>query len=93
MKIRTLTLTTVLALGALVTGCSNDADSICDKHKECFNDNLDTGACAEGIDEWIEDGDKEEREDRVAECSRCIDDRTCAQVLESCIDDCFDIPR
>ena len=89
---KTLTLATFLALGALLSGCSNNADSICDKRKDCFNDDIDTGACADRIDDWIDDGDEDERRDRVEDCARCIDDRSCAQVLENCIDECFDIP-
>ena len=90
MKI--LTLTTLLALSALLTGCANDADAICEKRQSCFDDDLDTGACAKRIDNWVDDKDTKQRQDRVAECSRCINDRTCAQVLQSCIDDCFGIP-
>lgn len=95
MTIRTLTLTTVLALGALLTGCSSDTDAICDTQKECFDDNLDTGRCADRIEEWIEEEDDEEdeRRERVEECARCLDDRSCAQVLENCIDECFNVPR
>ena len=92
MTLRTLTLTTVLALGSLLAGCANNADSICEKRQDCFDDNLDTEKCAEDIDAWVEEKDEDERRDRVEECARCIDDRSCAQVLESCIDDCFNIP-
>jgi predicted Holliday junction resolvase-like endonuclease len=93
MTIRILTLTTVLTLGSLLAGCSNNNDAICEKQQECFDDDLDTGECAERIDEWVEDKDEDDRRQRVEECARCVDGRTCAQVLESCIDDCFDVPR
>jgi hypothetical protein len=92
MTLRILTLTTVLAFGSLLTGCSNNADAICEKRQSCFDDDLDTGKCAEKIDEWVEDKNEDDRRERVEECSRCIDDRSCAEVLESCVDDCFDIP-
>lgn len=92
MTLRILTLTTVLAFGSLLAGCSNNADSICEKRQSCFDDDLDTGKCAEKIDEWVEDKDEDKRRDRVEECARCIDDRSCAEVLESCVDDCFNIP-
>jgi hypothetical protein len=92
MNLRTLTLTTLFTLGSLLTGCSSNTDAICDKRQECFNDDLDTGACAEAIDEWREDEDSDDRQQRINECAECSDGRTCAQVLESCIDDCFGIP-
>lgn len=92
MMIRTLTLTTTLVLGSLLTGCGNNADSICDTRQSCFDDDLDTGECAENIEEWVEDEDEEDRRERVENCARCIDDRSCAEVLESCIDECYDIP-
>ncbi|MCP3139368.1 hypothetical protein [Pyxidicoccus xibeiensis] len=92
MTLRTLTLTAVLTLGSLLTGCSNHADSICDTRKECFDDDLDTGTCAERIDEWIEDEDEEDRQERVERCAECLDGSSCAQVLESCLDECFNIP-
>ncbi|MFP2929129.1 hypothetical protein ACLESO_28795 [Pyxidicoccus sp. 3LG] len=92
MTLRTLTLSAALTLGALLTGCSSNADSICDKRKECFTSNLDTGECAENIDEWVEDGDEDDRRDRVEECAQCLDDTACSEVLGRCIDDCFDVP-
>lgn len=92
MTLRIVTLTTVLAFGSLLAGCANNADSICEKRQSCFDDDLDTDRCAEKIDEWVEDKDEDKRQDRVEECARCIDDRSCAEVLESCVDDCFNIP-
>lgn len=92
MTLRILTLTTLLTAGSLLAGCANNADSICEKRQSCFNDNLDTEKCAEDIDHWVHDKNEDERSDRVEECARCIDDRSCAQVLESCVDDCYDIP-
>ncbi|MFP2908605.1 hypothetical protein ACLESD_26850 [Pyxidicoccus sp. 3LFB2] len=92
MSFRTLTLATALALGPLLTGCANDADSICDKRQNCFDDDIDTGTCAERVEEWVEERDEDDRRERVENCARCIDDRTCAEVLENCIDECFDIP-
>ncbi|QSQ22688.1 hypothetical protein JY651_47590 [Pyxidicoccus parkwayensis] len=90
MTLRTLTLTTVLAFGSLLAGCANDADSICEKRHSCYDGNLDTGKCTDDIDAWV--GDQDERKARVEACARCIDDRSCTEVFESCIDDCFDIP-
>ncbi|GMT98233.1 hypothetical protein KH5H1_23520 [Corallococcus caeni] len=78
----------------LLTGCSNNADAICDKRKECFEADLDTGKCADKIGAWEDEKESEQddRRARTAECAECISDRTCSEVLASCIDDCFGIP-
>jgi hypothetical protein len=92
MKARTLTLTTLLALGPLLAGCSSDADAVCEKRKDCFNDALDLDACGERVETWVEEGEGDERQERVEGCARCIDGLTCVQVRESCAIECFDIP-
>lgn len=92
MTYRILRLTTLLALGSLAAGCSSNADAICDTRQQCFNDDLDTGACAKDIEDWVEDEDTDDREQTVEKCAECVDGRSCAQVLEFCINDCFGIP-
>jgi uncharacterized protein YgiB involved in biofilm formation len=92
MNLRTLTLTTLFTLGFALTGCSSNADAICDKRQECFDDDLDTGNCADEINDWREENDEDDRQQRIEECAECLDGRSCAQVLESCVDDCFGIP-
>lgn len=89
---RLLALTSCLAV--LLVGCSNNVDTICDRRQECFDSDLDTGKCAEKIEAWEEEKESEQddRRARTAECSECIVDRTCAEVISSCIDDCFGIP-
>jgi hypothetical protein len=78
----------------LLTGCSNNADTICDTRKQCFDSDLDTSKCADKISAWEEEreSEKDSRRERTAECAQCASDRTCAEVLSSCIDDCFGIP-
>ena len=92
MTLRIMTLTTLVAVGSLLAGCGSSANAICEKRQQCFDDDLDIDQCAEDIDAWVDDEDTDDREERVDECGECIDDRTCAQVLESCVDDCFNIP-
>lgn len=92
MKARTLTLTTLLALGSLLAGCSSDADALCEKRRDCFNDTLALAACVERVEAWVEEGEGDTRRERVEDCARCIDGRTCVQVRESCAIECFDIP-
>ncbi|MFY2562693.1 hypothetical protein ACN469_34190 [Corallococcus terminator] len=92
MSIRNITVTTLLALSAVLTGCSSNADTICDHRKECFDSNLDTGKCADTINDWVDDRDTEDRKDAVAECSDCAADKSCSEYLEHCIDECFVIP-
>ncbi|RKH56224.1 hypothetical protein [Corallococcus aberystwythensis] len=78
----------------LLTGCSNNADAICEYRKECFDSDLNAGTCADKIGAWEDEKESEqdERRERTAECAECIADRTCAEVIASCIDDCFGIP-
>ncbi|MBZ4396239.1 MULTISPECIES: hypothetical protein [Myxococcus] len=92
MSIRTLAVTSLLALGAVLTGCSSNADTICDLRKECFPGSDDTGKCADRINDWVDDRDTDERRERVAECADCISDRSCSEYLEHCIDECFVVP-
>jgi hypothetical protein len=89
---RLLALTSALSL--LLAGCANDADTICDRRKECFSSDLDTGKCAEKISAWEEEreSEQESRQSKTARCAKCTTDRTCAEILASCVDDCFGIP-
>ncbi|WP_342376540.1 hypothetical protein NVS55_35180 [Myxococcus stipitatus] len=92
MSIRTLTVMTLLALGAVLTGCSSNADTICDRRRECIDDDLDTDRCADDINDWVEDKNTKDRRERVEECADCLSDRSCAEALERCLVDCAGIP-
>ncbi|WP_223638628.1 hypothetical protein [Corallococcus sp. EGB] len=78
----------------LVTGCSNNADAICDYRKECFNAELDTGKCAEKIGAWEDEvkSEKDTRRNRSANCAECISGRSCSEVAANCIPECITIP-
>ncbi|WP_338863482.1 hypothetical protein [Myxococcus stipitatus] len=92
MSIRKLTVMTLLALGALLTGCSSNADTICDRRRECIDDDLDTSRCADDINDWVDDKNSKERRDRVADCADCLSDTSCAEAVGRCLGDCAGIP-
>ncbi|RYZ14584.1 MAG: hypothetical protein EOO70_07535 [Myxococcaceae bacterium] len=89
---RLIALTSCLAV--LLVGCANDADTICDRRKECFDADLNTSKCADKVTAWEEEKESEieTRQSRTANCAECVVDRTCAEVLSNCIDSCFGIP-
>ncbi|MBU8898918.1 hypothetical protein DRW03_25625 [Corallococcus sp. H22C18031201] len=87
---RPVTVTVLISLASLLGGCSNNADTICDRRKECVNDRTNTGACANDISAWQKDN--KDREARAAECADCVSSRSCAEIFSHCIDDCLGIP-
>ncbi|QRK07037.1 hypothetical protein JQX13_44450 [Archangium violaceum] len=79
-------LVAALALVGL-TGCSSDCNSYCNRYQECLASDLNVDRCVDRCEEASEEDD--DHEERVAECSECVNSRTCAEANEDCIDDCF----
>ncbi|AKQ63375.1 putative lipoprotein [Myxococcus hansupus] len=92
MMTRTLTLTVLVTASALLSGCFNNAEAICEKRKECFSNSINVNRCADELDDWADDRDKDRRRDRLAQCADCLDRRTCAQIRTECIGACVSVP-
>lgn len=90
MKTRVLTWVALLGLGAVLGGCRSDCGVWCDKRKECFSADLDVEQCTDECVDWAKED--QARQERAAECADCVGQRTCAEVLQSCIDDCLGVP-
>ncbi|NOJ82997.1 hypothetical protein [Myxococcus xanthus] len=92
MMPRTLTLTFVVTVSALLTGCFSDTDTICEKRKECFTDTLNVQSCEDDLKAWMERQDQERRRDQLAACGDCVGSKTCSQIRTACIGACFGVP-
>jgi hypothetical protein len=84
----------VLTTGPLSLGC-NEADSaidcasICERYRDCVNDDYDVEECAERCQDSAEN-DREFRND-ADECHACTDDRSCSGAVFNCLGECASI--
>lgn len=59
-----------------------DCANLCDRYRDCFDSDYDTGACRDRCHEMVD------RDPRVAnECDTCLDSRACSESF-SCADEC-----
>ena len=73
-------------------GCSDvknayNCDQICDRYKDCFDDNYDNTECQNDCEASADDdGYAEKAED----CESCLDSKSCTESF-SCADECIGI--
>jgi hypothetical protein len=92
---------TMLRIGLLLTclatpviACSEadtaiDCGSICDRYRECFDEDYDVEACAENCQE--EADRSEDYRDTADDCHACIDDASCVGGGVSCLTECIGV--
>ncbi|WNG37565.1 hypothetical protein F0U61_30655 [Archangium violaceum] len=81
-------LVAALALVGL-TGCSSDCSIYCDRYYECIDADINEDRCVERCED-ASDASRE-HQDRVAECSECVNTRVCSETYEDCVDECFGV--
>ena len=62
---------------------SMDCAEICDRYKECFDDNYDVDRCEDSCDSRADDPDHEDQEEA---CSNCIEGQSCTSSFD-CVDE------
>lgn len=73
-----------------LTGCStSDCRSYCSRYKQCIEDDIEVDRCTDTCEQASVDSS--EHDEKVAECSSCVESRTCAESFDECIDDCFGV--
>ena len=65
-----------------------DCSSICDRYKDCFDEDYDVDKCQVRCEDRADDPDHRNQEEK---CSDCIDDNSCGGSVFSCADDCLGI--
>lgn len=75
-------------------GCSEvknayDCDHICNRYKECFDDNYDVGACESNCKSHANSDDA--YANKASDCQSCEDDASCAGAAFNCADECIGI--
>jgi len=87
------TISAVLCAAALLlglSGCStSDCRSYCQRYQQCIEDDIQVEACADRC-EAASTADQE-HEEKIRECSACVETRTCAKSFDECVDDCFGV--
>jgi hypothetical protein len=89
-----LALVPLVFAASSTTGCSDikhayDCDQICNKYKDCFDSNYDTGTCASKCRNHASDDDA--YGDKADACQACIDDKSCAGSTFQCASECIGI--
>lgn len=73
MTIRTFLLTCIVGMG--LTGCADDACTICERLEECGAiSESDIDQCVDNIDDYGAD------DDVVSRCADCMDDHSCGEI-------------
>jgi hypothetical protein len=80
-----------LGLGALQACDSNasDCSAVCHRYRECVSSNYDLGACQTRCQDQA--GKNRDFDDRLAHCRSCSEDRSCSEIVASCIPACVGI--
>lgn len=66
-----------------------DCNNICERYKECYDADYDTGAC---VDRCLDDADTEGYATKADACDACLDDqKSCAAQTFACATQCADI--
>jgi hypothetical protein len=82
----------ILSLLAFTTVACDKADEvvdcskICNKYKDCLNNDYDVSACVDRCEDKTADND--DVSDQADACESCIDDRSCAGATFGCGAEC-----
>ena len=63
-----------------------DCHKICNKYKECLNNDYDVGACVDRCEDKAANSDN--ASDQADACESCIDDKSCAGSTFACVAEC-----
>ena len=80
-----------LVVALLLAGCgavesAYNCDTICNRYKDCFNSDYDTGVCAQRCRDAAADDSDYQR--KANQCEACIDDRSCTSATFNCTLEC-----
>lgn len=78
---------------AAVVGCNEidrtfDCNQICDRWRDCVDDNYNTAACADRCEDNA--ANQAAFDQKADDCENCLDDRTCGESI-GCTADCVGI--
>ena len=84
--------TLTVAFAATGSGCQDaenayNCDQICDRYKDCFDQNYDAEACQTRCEEKADDSGFA---DKAESCEACVDDKSCTGSFV-CVDECVGI--
>jgi hypothetical protein len=63
-----------------------DCSSVCNRYKECYDDDFNTGKCKDDCENLAEDNDA--KQDQLDDCDDCLDDESCTSSTYSCAAAC-----
>jgi hypothetical protein len=66
-----------------------DCHSVCERYADCFNADYDVDGCSDKCENRADSS--EQREQKLEQCSACIDDRSCTSATFNCAADCAGI--
>ncbi len=79
---------TLLLLG--LTGCStSDCRSYCQRYQQCIEDDIEVEVCEDRCEDAS--AESQDHDEKVRECSSCVETRTCAESFDECVDDCLGV--
>ncbi len=81
-------------VGLSVVGCDDidnklDCESVCNRYKECVNDDYDVDSCKSSCES--EANASEDKERQLETCDTCIQDRSCGGAVFNCSTECAGI--
>jgi hypothetical protein len=65
----------------------SDCIDICGRYQDCFDESYDTDSCADRC----EDMDHTNERTEIDQCENCLDDRSCAEAVFPCAQECTNI--
>jgi hypothetical protein len=87
------TLPVVVCVALLLLGLSgcgvSDCRSYCQRYQQCIEDDIEVNACVDRCEDAS--AEDQEHDEKVRECSTCVETRTCAESFDECVDDCFGV--
>jgi hypothetical protein len=87
--------TSLLAVIAGFSACSDvtdpvtsgiDCASVCNRYKECYDSNYNTGKCKDDCENLAEDNDA--KQEQLDQCDDCMDDTSCKSAPFACAAKC-----
>jgi hypothetical protein len=85
----------LVAAGSVTVNCGSedeidqyaDCIDICGRYQDCFDESYDVDDCADRC----EDMDHTNERTEIDQCENCLDDRSCAEAVFPCAQECTDI--
>jgi hypothetical protein len=84
----------VVAAASSGSGCDSakaafDCQQVCERYKDCYNQDYDVGACRNQCRSMAEKNDT--WQDKADDCASCIGDKSCLNATFSCATECAGI--